>query len=307
MLVSCPECGKKISSKAVACPNCGHPGPFAEAGKEKAPGAARPEEHPSARVSQTPPPVPSAARETSRKSLKRIVAIVLAGGLILEAFAGSGKPARPPSGLASAVLPNEQISSLDEQAARALFNKGVTLGRQGKPDAEIAVYDEIDRRFGQDASAGMREQVARALGNKGCTLGQQGQPDAAIAVYDEVDRRFGQDDSPGVRERVARALLYKGGNLLELQGKPHAAIAAFDEVARRFGQDDSPGVRKWVAWALYYKGVTLERQGNPDAAIAVHDEIERRFGQDASPDVRERVAEARAEKQSLLASRKARK
>jgi tetratricopeptide (TPR) repeat protein len=30
MLVTCPDCKKQISSLASACPNCGHPGPFAQ-------------------------------------------------------------------------------------------------------------------------------------------------------------------------------------------------------------------------------------------------------------------------------------
>jgi tetratricopeptide (TPR) repeat protein len=232
MLTSCPEYEKKISSKALACPNRGHPGSFAEAGEEKAPGAARPEEYPGARASQTPMPGPSAARESSRKSLKRIVAIVLAGGVILEAFAGYEKLAPPPS----------------EQAATALLDKGVALGQQDKPDVVIAALDEVDRRSGQEASPGARERVAMALNNKGVTLGQQGKPDAAIGVYDEIDRRFGQDDSPGVREQVARALYNKGWTLGQ-QGKTDAKIAVYDEVVRRFGKDDSPGVREQVAEA----------------------------------------------------------
>jgi hypothetical protein len=37
MLVMCPDCKQQISSKALACPNCGHPGPFAEVGGEAPP------------------------------------------------------------------------------------------------------------------------------------------------------------------------------------------------------------------------------------------------------------------------------
>ncbi|MDR3352969.1 MAG: tetratricopeptide repeat protein [Zoogloeaceae bacterium] len=320
MLMTCPECKKQIFSKTVACPNCGHPGPFIAAGEEEAPGAARPEEHQGVQANPTPPPEPSAARETSRKSLKRIVAIVLAGGVIVGAFAGYEKLAQPPSGLASAVLPNEQASSPDEQAAKALFDKGIALLKQGNADAAIAAFDEVDRRFGQDVSPGVREWVARALGYKGVTLIPQGDADAGIAVYDEIARRFGQDASPGVREQVALALLNKGVTL-EILDKTDAAIAIYDEIERRFGQDDSPGVRGQVARAkagkkslqgdspgerelaakaLLDKVQPLWRHNKPDAAIAVYDEVDRRFGQDASPGVRELVARALFDKGETL-------
>ncbi|MDR0673397.1 MAG: hypothetical protein LBF93_07020, partial [Zoogloeaceae bacterium] len=45
---------------------------------------------------------------------------------------------------------------------QALFNKGAVLSRQDKPDAEIAVCEDIDRRFGKDNSPGARKGVAKA-------------------------------------------------------------------------------------------------------------------------------------------------
>ncbi|MDR0717399.1 MAG: tetratricopeptide repeat protein [Azoarcus sp.] len=144
--------------------------------------------------------------------------------------------------------------------AMALFiNKGLILEQQGKPDAAMAVYEEIDRRFGKDVSPDVREPVALALVNKGLILGQQGKPDAAMAVYEEIDRRFGQDASLGVRPPIAWALFNKGAALGQ-QSKPDAAMAVYDELDRRFGQDASPDARKVIAMA----------QGNLAEALLVH-------------------------------------
>jgi hypothetical protein len=54
--------------------------------------------------------------------------------------------------------------------AEAEIYKGWTLVRQGKFVEAIAVYDEIDRRFGQDDTPGIRKWVAEALVYKGVTL-----------------------------------------------------------------------------------------------------------------------------------------
>ncbi len=93
-----------------------------------------------------------------------------------------------------------------QRTAIFLFNKGVTLGKLSRSEEAIAVYDEIDRRYGKDESPGVRERVARALFNKGCRLGVLNRSEEAIAVFDEIDRRYGKDESPGVREQVAISL-----------------------------------------------------------------------------------------------------
>jgi hypothetical protein len=51
---------------------------------------------------------------------------------------------------------------LQERVAKALVNKGFTLGALGQSEAEMAVYDEVERRFGSDERPGTREAVERA-------------------------------------------------------------------------------------------------------------------------------------------------
>jgi DNA-binding MarR family transcriptional regulator len=59
-----------------------------------------------------------------------------------------------------------------ESVARALVNKGVTLGQLNRSEEEIAVYDEVVNRFGESERPELLNQVARALVNKGFGLGQ---------------------------------------------------------------------------------------------------------------------------------------
>ena len=55
--------------------------------------------------------------------------------------------------------------------AKALFNKGLRLGRLGKAEEAIAVYDEIVKRFGESPDLSLEETVAKSLLFKaGCLL-----------------------------------------------------------------------------------------------------------------------------------------
>ena len=75
--------------------------------------------------------------------------------------------------------------------AKALVNKGVTLGTLGRSEEEIGVYDDVVARFGGAAELALLEPVARALVNKGVALGTLGRSEESIGVYDDVVARFG--------------------------------------------------------------------------------------------------------------------
>jgi tetratricopeptide (TPR) repeat protein len=94
---------------------------------------------------------------------------------------------------------------LNDELVRYLFAQGVALGMLGKPEEEIAIYDELLSRFGTDESPGVREQVAKGLLSKGITLGKMSKPEEATPIYDELFVRFGKDESPGVSEQVVMA------------------------------------------------------------------------------------------------------
>ncbi|MBI2303537.1 MAG: tetratricopeptide repeat protein [Chloroflexi bacterium] len=171
----------------------------------------------------------------------------------------------------------------------ALVNKGVALGQLGRSQEEVAVYDEVVRRFGEDSAPALREPVAKALFNKGVALGQLGRSEEAVAVYDEVVRRFGEDSAPALREPVAKALFNKGVRLGQL-GRSQEAVAVYDEVVRRFGEDSAPALREQVAQALFNKGVRLGQLGRSQEAVASLCRAWR--ARDALPDGGELVASA---------------
>jgi hypothetical protein len=91
--------------------------------------------------------------------------------------------------------------ALREQVARALVNKGVTLGRLRHLAEANAVYDALSARATEPA---LREQVARALVVEGVRLADQlNRPDEAIAVYDALIARFEDATEPAGTARAS--------------------------------------------------------------------------------------------------------
>ena len=86
-------------------------------------------------------------------------------------------------------------------AATATLLVGMILGELGRTDEEIAVYDDVVARYGDDPEPALREQTARALFNKGVTLGQLNRSDEEIVVYDDVVARYGDDPDPALASR----------------------------------------------------------------------------------------------------------
>ena len=96
------------------------------------------------------------------------------------------------------VLQAEEASS--RQKAQALYNRGVTYGRMGDSEREIADYTAVLQM--PDAPA---EQKAQALVNRGVTYGQGGDSERAIADYTAV---LQMPDAPA--EQKAQALVNRG-------------------------------------------------------------------------------------------------
>jgi tetratricopeptide (TPR) repeat protein len=164
-----------------------------------------------------------------------------------------------------------------EILAKAILNKGVTLGRMGCSKEAIALYDEVIHRFGSRTELPLLEQLAKTLYNKGVTLGSMGCSKEAIALYDEVIRRFGSRTELPLLEQLAMTLLNKGVNLDKL-GYSKEAIALYDEVIRRFESHTELPLLETLAKALFNKGVSLDKLGCSEEAIMVYDEVIRRFG-----------------------------
>ncbi len=93
-----------------------------------------------------------------------------------------------------------------EQVARALFDKGCTLGELGRSAEAIATYDDLLARFGAATELQLCEIVAMALVNKGAALGRSAE---AVAAYDDLLARFGAATELPLREFAAKARTYK--------------------------------------------------------------------------------------------------
>ena len=158
----------------------------------------------------------------------------------------------------------------------ALVNKGATYDQRGDAQAAMAAYDTAIQRFEESDDPLLQVNVARALFNKGVTYDQRGDAQAAVAAYDTVIQRFEESGDPLLQVEVARALVNKGVKYNQ-RGDAQAAVAAYDIVIQRFEESDAPLLRVEVARALVNKGMTYDQRGNAQAAVAAYDTVIRRF------------------------------
>jgi tetratricopeptide (TPR) repeat protein len=131
---------------------------------------------------------------------------------------------------------------IHEQCAKALMNKGVELGRQGRNDEEIAVFELIDERYGKSDRTELQVQCAKALVNKGVELSRQGRNVEEIAVYELIDERYGKSDRTELQVQCAKALVNKGVMLWKL-GKEGEALGVFDQIDERYGHVDDSNIQ----------------------------------------------------------------
>ena len=183
------------------------------------------------------------------------------------------------------------VPLVQEQVAKAIVNKGVTLGQLNHLEDEVKAYDELIQRAGTSDIPELQEQVANALFNKGVTLGQLDRIEDEITVYEELIQHFNKSDMIEVQEQIALALFNKGVRLGQMN-RLEDEITQYDTLIQRFNTSDIPALQEQVAKALLNKGFTLDRLGHSEDAITVYDELIRRFGTSDVPTQQEQVAKA---------------
>ena len=189
-------------------------------------------------------------------------------------------------------------AGVQEQCAKALFNKGWTLDEKlNDPLGAVAVYDQLLHRYGDSALPAVQEQCAKALFNKGWTLGEKlNDPQGAVVVYDSLLHRYGDSALPAVQEQCAKALVNKGWTLGEKLNDPQGAVVVYDSLVHRYGDSAHAGVQERCANALVNKGWTLANKLNdPQGAVTVYDMLHR-YGDSALPAVQEQCATALVKK-----------
>ena len=155
-----------------------------------------------------------------------------------------------------------------DEAAIVLFNRAVALGQAGRRVEELAVYEDIDKRFGDErTSTIVVKAVARALVNRGIVLAQVGRTADAVEAFANVERRLRADRTRVAREAVGRALVLKAG-VFEESGRDGDALIAYRDVIGRLGDERQPETLEICADALLGVAEIEVRAGRLDAAIA---------------------------------------
>ncbi len=181
--------------------------------------------------------------------------------------------------IADQFLSSRSIRSLqapDQLIASILSAKAFAHEGLNEPVAELAVYDEVIKRFGRSDESEPQSQVAAALLRKGAAQEQRGEDRAAVAAFDEMVARFGNSSASELQECVAKALVSKGG-ALERVGDSKAAIVVYDQVIKRFNDSDIPELQKQAAEALISKTEARIRFGRTDHSLRVCDDLDRRI------------------------------
>lgn len=108
--------------------------------------------------------------------------------------------------------------STQAQVAESIFSRGVMLGKLGRHEEEIAIYDQIIARFGEAVEPVLLEGAARAMLYKGATLSDLNRCEEEVAILNQLIARFGEVVDPAFRDIVVGAINNLGFNLV-LQAK----------------------------------------------------------------------------------------
>ncbi|MDR2164509.1 MAG: tetratricopeptide repeat protein [Zoogloeaceae bacterium] len=207
----------------------------------------------------------------------------------------------------------QKLGAQDTPAARLKLAEALYAASErpgpgdcGRPPAgkQIAFYDEIERRFGDDKSPKIRAIVLKALIAK---TDRARSYDKYLPEGNDVNglikRRYATDNDPEIQALYVEALVswtewehgYFSPSLPDKKRK--RAIFLYDEIFARYRDSKNPGVRAALAKALFNKASLIR---NMKKRLSRYDEIIQRFGKDDIPEVREEVTNALLEKGNVL-------
>ncbi|MDR1854107.1 MAG: tetratricopeptide repeat protein [Azoarcus sp.] len=204
-------------------------------------------------------------------------------------------------------------STANSAQVNAMFNQAANLGREGKLNDAIRIYQDIEQNYGnQNYGWG-----AWALFYQGELYRQLRNFKSAAAAYDRVNQRYGMERDAALRTIVADSLEKKGDALAELNDVK-GAIAAYEETGRHFGNDSDAAMRLRALRSLFKEGMLLQRKGagtegeysipsanglpvgDTAAAITVYDDIVARFGRESDPGIRNAIGGTLLQKSEAL-------
>jgi len=175
------------------------------------------------------------------------------------------------------------------QAAKALLDQGVALGRLNRTEDAINTYREVVAKYGAWKELEVAVPVAWALYNMGNALDRLNRLEEAIQSYEKSIEIYGQRLEAELALPVAQALCNMGFTLGQLN-RPIDQIKTYDEVADKFGDRQETGLALMVAKALFNKGVALGRMNRTEEAIKSYGEVAESFGGRREVELADQVA-----------------
>ena len=181
-------------------------------------------------------------------------------------------------------------ASTRKLVAQALILKSRALGSTVEI---VAVYDEIDRRFGATLDPGAREQLVTTMFDRAAQVAHANDKITAIGIYDRIEKRYPEDS------RAAWAVFYQG-EIYRERRDVNNAILSYERLEQRYAHSNDASVRQAVADGLSANAELLGEKGDAHGAITVFDEIARLYSTDRDPAFRLRALRALFKKAAVL-------
>jgi tetratricopeptide (TPR) repeat protein len=181
--------------------------------------------------------------------------------------------------------------AIEKVVARVMLNRAWLAADLGRADEEIAGYDALVARYGENHLLSVSHTIIDALTGKHQCYRDQEEYEKAIEACDEIIRRYQFDPGEDIAERVARTMIRRA-NYLNKLGRSDEEFAAYDQVSQMFGHFEEREVRLHAAKALMFKAVSLNDADQSAAEMECYEEVLHRFAEDRDDEVRAVAADA---------------
>jgi tetratricopeptide (TPR) repeat protein len=159
----------------------------------------------------------------------------------------------------------------------ALVSKARALGKLGRYEERIGVWDEMARLFADDPPPGRPLIALQAAAGKALDQLQLDRPAAALEISNRLlDGCAERDPSDAVALLTARALAVKRDALARM-GREREAVDVGDEIVRRFYDAELPRLRGLVNRALGVKSRAAWRANRVEDALEISRLLVARF------------------------------
>ena len=167
--------------------------------------------------------------------------------------------------------PGEPAATLKAlSGATELSRKAVARLERGQPEAAVAAWEEVARRFGDSRAPDLEALKAKALLGMAVALNSLDRNSEALTACNAALDWFGKSDLPGIQ--AAAAMFVRGQALIALN-RAEEATNSWVAVAERFGKCNSPGMDVLVAAALTSAGTAHVGSGRLELALTAFEEV----------------------------------